>query len=255
MSKNYFYLKKFEKIINIGFFSSRGGMSKEDYHSLNCSKANNDNKNNVLKNIKIAKKNLGIAGKQLKLISQIHSNKVIKIDKKNYKSTLVGDGLITKNKDIALGILTADCAPIFIFDYQKKIICSLHSGWKGTLSNIVASAIKKINKNKIDNNKLIAIIGPCLGYKYFEVDKKFKSKFIKKNNYYSKFFKYKNKNKDYFNLRGILNYQLNAEGISQIYNIKKDTYKNSDYFFSHRRATHQNKKFTGRMINIISFRD
>ena len=255
MSKNYFYLKKLEKIINIGFFSSRGGISKENYHSLNCSKANNDNKKNVLTNIEIAKKNLGIAGKQLKLVSQIHSNKVIKIDKKNYNSNLVGDGLITTDKDIALGILTADCAPIFIFDYQKKIICSLHSGWKGTLSNIIASAIKKINKNKINNKKLIAIIGPCLGQQNFEVDKKFKLKFIKKNNYYSKFFKYKNKGKDYFNLRGILNYQLSVEGISQIYNIKKDTYKNSDFFFSHRKATHLNKKFTGRMINIISFKD
>jgi len=48
---------------------------------------------------------------------------------------------------------------------------------------------------------------------------------------------------------------LDKEGIQKIYHIRKNTYKYSDYFFSHRRAIHENKVMTGRMINIISFRD
>ena len=94
-----------------------------------------------------------------------------------------------------------------------------------------------------------------MGYKNYEVDKKFKTKFIKKNKLYKNFFLSKNKLKDLFNLRELINFQLKSEGISKIYNIRKDTYKNSHIFFSHRRATHQNKIQTGRMINIISLRD
>ena len=91
--------------------------------------------------------------------------------------------------------------------------------------------------------------------KNFEVDKSFKLKFIRKNTSYSKFFRSKNSYKDLLDLRGLLNYQLKKEGIKKIYNIRKDTYKNSKIFFSHRRSTHQNKKESGRMINIIALRD
>ena len=98
-------------------------------------------------------------------------------------------------------------------------------------------------------------MGPCIAFKNYEVDKKFKSKFTKKNIQYSQFFKPKNKTKDLFNLRGLINYQLKRERISNIFNIKKDTYKNSHIFFSYRRACHENKVGTGRMINIISFKD
>ena len=255
MKKNYINLKKLNNKINFGFFTSKGGVSRGVYNSLNCSKSSKDKKNNVHKNIKIAVKNLGIEDKKLKLINQIHSNKVFLINKKNYKNKFYGDGLISIDNNIALGVLTADCAPIFIFDNNKKIICSLHSGWKGTLKNIIRESIIKIKRKKINTNEINAIIGPCLGYSNYEVDKKFKIKFIKKNKSYKKFFKQKNKNKDYFNLRGLINFQLKKEGVKNIFNIRRDTYKNSQNYFSHRRTTHEYKVATGRMINIISFRD
>ena len=255
MIKNYINLKKLEKKIHIGFFTSKDGVSKGDYSSLNCAKNNQDTKSNVKKNIDIALSKLGIANKKLKLINQIHSKKIFVINKKNYKKKFFGDGLITKDKDFALAVLTADCAPIFIFDIQQGIVCCLHSGWKGTLYNIVRDGIKKLKNKKIKNSNMVAIIGPCLGFKNYEVDKKFKSKFIKKNNSYTSFFKSKNKNKDLFNLRGLINFQLKNEGVKNIYNINRDTYKNNHIFFSHRRATHQNKNNTGRMINIISLKD
>ena len=254
MLKNYISLKKLEDKVNFGFFTSNGGISKGNYFSLNCSKNNKDNKNNVKKNINIAINQLGIEKKSLKLINQIHSNKVILI-KDNNNEVLYADGLITKNKNISLAVLTADCAPIFIFDSDNRIICCLHSGWRGALSNIVKNCVKMLKKEKIKLNKVFAIVGPCLGYKNFEVNKNFKIKFIKKNKSYNKFFKTKNSNKDLFNLRGLINYQLKKEGVKMIFNVKRDTYKNSDFFFSHRRSTHHNITSTGRMINIICLID
>ncbi len=253
--QNFININKFVDIVNLGFFTSRGGISKGDFNSLNCSKSNDDKKNNVSKNIKIALNALGIKKKRLKLINQIHSNKIFFINNNNLNKDIYGDGLITENKNIALGILTADCAPIFIFDKKKSIVCCLHSGWKGALNNIVSKGIKKIKRKRIKNQNIIVIVGPCLGFSNFEVDKKFKLKFIKKNRSYQKFFKSKNRNKDIFNLRSLINFQISKERIDNVFNVRKDTYKNTHIFFSHRRATHQNKMQTGRMINIISLRD
>ena len=253
--QNFININKFIDIVNLGFFTSKGGISKGDFNSLNCSKSNDDKKNNVSKNIKIAINALGIKKKRLKLINQIHSNKIFFVNNNNLNKDIYGDGLITENKNIALGILTADCAPIFIFDKKKSIVCCLHSGWKGALNNIVSKGIKKIKRKKIKSQNIVVIVGPCLGFSNFEVDKKFKLKFIKKNRSYQKFFKSKNRNKDIFDLRNLINFQISKEGINNVFNIRKDTYKNSHIFFSHRRATHQNKIQTGRMINIISLRD
>ena len=253
--QNFININKFVDIVNLGFFTSKGGISKGDFNSLNCSKSNDDKKNNVSKNIKIALNALGIEKKRLKLINQIHSNKIFFINNNNLNKDIYGDGLITENKNIALGILTADCAPIFIFDKKKSIVCCLHSGWKGALNNIVSKGITKIKRKKIKSQNIIVIVGPCLGFSNFEVDKKFKLKFIKKNRSYQKFFKSKNRNKDIFDLRSLINFQISKERIDNVFNIRKDTYKNSHIFFSHRRATHQNKIQTGRMINIISLRD
>ena len=253
--QNFININKFVDIVNLGFFTSKGGISKGDFNSLNCSKSNDDKKNNVSKNIKIALNALGIEKKRLKLINQIHSNKIFFINNNNLNKDIYGDGLITENKNIALGILTADCAPIFIFDKKKSIVCCLHSGWKGALNNIVSKGIKKIKRKKIKSQNIIVIVGPCLVFNNFEGDKKFKLKFIKKNRSYQKFFKSKNRNKDIFDLRNLINFQISKEGIDNVFNIRKDTYKNSHIFFSHRRATHQNKMQTGRMINIISLRD
>ena len=109
---------------------------------------------------------------------------------------------------------------------------------------------------KIQNDKenINVIIGPCINYKMFEVDKFLKDQFIKKNPYNKKFFtKSKKEDKYLFNMRKLINYQFLENGINNIQNIDKDTYSNKDLFFSHRRTTHSGKKYTGRMINIIGF--
>ncbi len=176
MKKIFINLKKYSEIINIGFFTAKGGISKGVYSSLNCGKSTKDKKNDIYKNINIAIKSLNIENKKLKLINQIHSNKVFTIAKKNFEKKFYGDGLITKDKNISLGVLTADCAPIFIFDRNKKIICCVHSGWKGALSNIVQKSVKKLKEKNITTYNIIAVVGPCLGFKNFEVDRHFKKK-------------------------------------------------------------------------------
>ncbi len=251
--KNYFTHTKIKSFVKAGFFTRNGGVSKKENNSLNGSLNCKDTKINIKKNINICLKNLNIK-KKVKFISQIHSNKIIKINRKNIDKKYSGDGLITNNKQIALGVLTADCCPIFIFDKNKKYICALHSGWNGALKNIAAKGVEYFVKQKIIKKNIVVLIGPCLSFKNFEVSKGFKSKFISKNKKYSIFFKYKNKDKDLFNLRKLINYQFKELGIKNIYNINKDTFSNKRVFFSHRRES-QKFRDTGRMLNIIAFNE
>jgi len=248
--KNFFFIKK--SLPKHGFFTRLDGLSKKQFTSLNCSSSNNDDKRNVNGNRLIAIRNLNLNKKKLILIKQTHSSKVIRITKKNLNKKIEADGVITSLNDVVLGILTADCAPVIIYDDKNKFVCNLHSGWKGSLNNISQKAIKLFDKYQIKRKNLTAIVGPCLGVKNYEVDKYFQMKFIKENIKYTKFFRYKNKKKSYFNLRALINYQLSELGLKKIYNIKRDTYSNEKLFFSYRRATHKGQKSTGRLINLIS---
>ena len=252
---NYFITKTlFNKEIKYGFFSKNGGFSSKNFFSLNCNISSGDQKNLVKKNIKIAKNKLLLDNYKLKILDQTHSNKIVIINKYNLKESMKADGSITSEKNIALAILTADCAPIFIYDSDSKFICCLHAGWKGCFKNIVKKAFMKIKNIQKNTNKLNAIIGPCLAKKNFEVNKKFRDSFLKKNYKYKKFFsKIKKSNKFLFDMRGIIKMQLKDCSINKIANIKIDTYSNHQFFFSHRRAFHQNNLPTGRMINIIAF--
>ena len=108
------------------------------------------------------------------------------------------------------------------------------------------------DKYQIKRKNLTAIVGPCLGVKNYEVDKNFQKKFIKRNIKYTKFFRYKNRKKSYFNLRALINYQLSELGLKKIYNINRDTYSSESLLFSQRRATDRGQKTTGRLINLIS---
>ena len=128
------------KNISHGFFNSEGGYSNGIYKSLNCGIGSKDKKRRVLLNLKKVSKRIKVANNNLVLLNQIHSNKV-KFVNKNTLNRFVGDGLVTNKKNLALGILTADCAPILIFDPKKQNIAALHAGWKGAYKDIIKNTL------------------------------------------------------------------------------------------------------------------
>ena len=137
-------LSKYQNISH-GFFNKLGGYSDGIYKSLNCGVGSNDKKNNINKNLKKVCKKISCARNKLVLLNQIHSNKVFSINKIPQKK-LIGDGLITSKNKLALGILTADCAPIFFLDPKIKIIAAVHSGWKGAYKKIVYKTVSNLKK-------------------------------------------------------------------------------------------------------------
>ena len=248
-----FYSKRFIKFNNIKhcFFSRRGGFSKGIYQSLNCGKGSKDNKNNVSRNLYFVSKKMKIDQNKLLLMHQTHSNKVIIVHKKNQNlKKLNSDALITKIKGISLGVVTADCVPIILYDIKNQIIGCIHAGWKGASSGIIENTVKKFKKLN-SKNKIFASVGPCIGKKSYEVDINFFRKFISKSKKNAKYFLKKNKNKKLFNLRKYVNDKLVKLNI-KVDHVNHDTFKEKSSFFSYRRSQKLQEKDYGRCISVIS---
>ena len=211
-----------------------------------------DKKKKVLNNLKIVSNKINCKKKNLLLLHQIHSNKFYFIDKnkKFLNKKFKGDALITNKQKIALGILTADCAPIFIYDKKLKIISAIHSGWKGAYKGIVNNVINFLVKKGSRLNDLIAVIGPSIFQKNYEVQNTFKSKFIKKDSKSKKFFKTRRK-KTYFSLNNYIYYQLKKKGIKKLEIIQKNTFDTKNNLFSARRSSQNYENDYGRNISII----
>ena len=240
-------LQKFNSIKH-GFFNNVGGVSSGIYKSLNCGIGSNDKKKNVTKNLKIVSKKIGF-NKNLILLRQLHSNKVYFVNKKP-KKKLFGDGLITNTKHLAIGILTADCAPILFVEPKKNIIGAAHAGWKGAHNKIGEKMINYFKKKGSKLNDIFAVIGPCISQSNYEIKNDFIVKFLKQSSENRKHFKII-KNKIYFDLKGYIFKQLKNAGIKNIEIIKKDTFNPKNNFFSARRSLKKKINDYGRNISII----
>tara|TARA_Y200000002_G_scaffold378107_1_gene384866 strand:- start:2477 stop:3247 length:771 start_codon:yes stop_codon:yes gene_type:complete len=248
-----FFSKKFKKFKNINhcFFSRKGGYSKGIYQSLNCGQGSNDRKINVNKNIALVSKKMKINKKKLVLMYQTHSNKVIVINSKNKNiRKFKSDAMVTKIKGLGLGVVTADCVPIILFDKKNEIIGCIHAGWRGAFSGIVENTIRKFKKLN-SGNKIYAAVGPCINSKNYEVDLNFFKKFKLKSRKNVIYFIKKNKDKKFFNLRKYINDKLIKLNI-KVDHVNKDTFKQKSKFFSYRRSKKLGENDYGRCISVIS---
>ena len=246
-----FYSKKLKKLGGVlhFFFTRKGGFSKGHYRGLNCGRGSKDSKKNIIKNLKFVSKKMKIKSDKLILMYQTHSNKVLEIRKKNLKKKIYSDAIVTKINDIALGVVTADCVPILVYDYKNKVVGCIHAGWKGAFTDIIKNTINKIRKLNSDQ-KIYACIGPCIGKDSYEVDLKFYKKFIIKSKKNKKYFLKKNENKKLFNLREFVTDKLTDLNV-EIDHINRDTFREKNYFFSYRRSLVQKQKDYGRCISAI----
>jgi len=246
-----FYSKKLKKIKQIKhcFFSRKNGFSKGIYNGLNCGKGSKDKKVNVKKNLHYVAKKMNVKREKLILMHQTHSNKVIEIKKNNYKNKIIADAMITKMKGFALGVVTADCVPIILYDVKNEIVACIHAGWKGAFLGIIKNTISKINKIS-SGNKIYACIGPCIGKKSYEVDKNFYKMFVNKSRNNKIYFSNKNKTKKLFNLRKFVTDKLVKANI-KVDQVERDTFAEKSNFFSFRRSCKLKQKDYGRCISSI----
>ena len=249
-----FFSKKLQKFKNLKhcFFSRKDGHSSGLYESLNCGIGSKDEKDKVLKNLEYVSNKIGCEKEMLITLNQKHSADVVFFERNDdIKNKIPGDAIVTKIKKIGIGILTADCSPILLYDPQEKIIGCIHSGWKGALNGVILNTVKKFKELNSNLNETIAVIGPCLNKENYEVKIDFYKKFIEKDLKYRNFFKKTDNNKLFFDLRGFVNKQISDLGIKNIENIEMDTFSQKDLFYSYRRSLIKKEKDYGRCISVI----
>ena len=188
-------------------------------------------------------------------VNQIHGFEVVIINTPQKihgdQNLPKADALVSNLSNVVLGVVTADCAPILLFDEEEKIIAAAHAGWRGAKLGVVASAI--VQMKKLGAKNISAAIGPTIQQNSYEVSTDFFDDFLSENAYNKKFFVSGVRSGKYlFDLPLYVEEKLLEAGVKKIENQKVDTYKNEESFFSFRRSTHQNQQDCGRNISVIA---
>ena len=245
---NNFY-SRYHKNFKFCFFSRNGGVSKENFHSLNCAFNSGDAKENVLKNRELVRKKFS-KFKKIVLMNQVHSNKVILVDKK-HKKILNVDGMVSKRKDLCLGILTADCAPIIILGQTYYGI--VHAGWRGLVNDILLNAVNLFKDQGESGKNLNIFVGPHLKKNSFEVKNDFISS-IQKKKINPELFTEKKEGKIYFDFSKLIKKKIQDLNIRNFSISNIDTFKNNKKFFSYRFYTKKGIINCGRQISLVCSR-
>lgn len=156
-------LAQFDNICH-GVFTRNGGYSGFPYQSLNISLNVGDAKNDVVRNRRIIEK---CFDKKLVFVDQNHGTNVLSLDKnhaQNIAEFSKYDAMITNMPKKMLAIQTADCQAVLMYDPIKNVVANVHSGWRGSVKNIIQTTIKAMENNfdcKAEN--IFAGISPSLG--------------------------------------------------------------------------------------------
>lgn len=236
-----------------GFFTRKGGISTGLYEGLNCGLRSRDKAEHILKNRQAALHSLSPQATRLCGLYQIHSATPRLLQQPwDNEAMPQGDAIVTAEKNIAISILTADCAPVLLADPDHAIIGAVHAGWQGALGGIIENTIRMMCDRGAQRRSIRAAIGPCIAQKNYEVGAEFRDNFIRQNPNYSRFFKTSPpQGKYHFDLKGFAAHRLEEAGIEHMDILPRDTYADHGHFFSYRRACHEKEADYGRQISMI----
>lgn len=240
-----------------GFFTRKGGSSKGLYKGLNCGLGSGDDSQDITGNRETVAKNAGVAPQNLLGAYQVHGAKVIRVEKTwTPENRPHADALVSDRPEIALSILTADCAPV-LFTGKKEngdpVIGAAHAGWKGALTGVMEETLSAMMDLGAQEKSLRACVGPCIAQPSYEVEDIFKKAFLEEDKASECFFTSGEKvGYTHFDLSAYCAWRLKRFGIMYVSSINKDTYTHENEFYSYRRATHRNEPHYGRQISVIS---
>jgi len=235
-----------------GFFGRQGGISEGIYASLNCGPGSGDDRAKVIENRRRATETFG-AGMRLLTLYQIHSPKAVTVTAPwEIGESLEADAMVTNLPGLALGMLTADCAPVLLADVEAGVIGAAHAGWKGALDGVVESSVAAMEQLGAARERIAAAIGPCISQANYEVDGEFRANFTRADPANARFFA-PNDRPGYFrfDLEAYVALRLDDAGIADVEALSACTYAREADFFSFRRATHRNESDYGRELSAI----
>ncbi|AOH83509.1 polyphenol oxidase [Sphingomonas panacis] len=234
-----------------GFLGRRGGVSQGIHAGLNVGIGSDDDPAAIAENRRLATEAV-LPGATLVTLFQVHSaDAVTVLAPFEQDGRPRADALVTDRPGLALGILTADCAPVLLADVQAGVVGAAHAGWKGALGGVTTSAILAMESLGARRDRIVAAIGPCIARASYEVDDAFARTFDAADPANERFFSGGRAGHHQFDLEAYVAHRLAEDGVGRIEMLGLDTYGQEDRFFSFRRATHRGEPGYGRQVSII----
>ena len=237
-----------------GFFTRQGGVSKGLYESLNCGAGSRD----VAEHVQTNKDRVAHAmqAERLVTLAQVHGTHVMDADVEQ-ASLVEADAMVCTTPGVALGILTADCAPVLFADTQAGVVGAAHAGWKGARSGVLEATVQAMCVKGARLSRIKSVVGPCIHQESYAVGDEF----------YADFLAHDADNEDYFtqlhspqgeqwhfDLQGYILSRLLNIGVARVGAVEYDTCQRADWFFSNRRRHLRSEPDYGRQISVIMLR-
>jgi YfiH family protein len=237
-----------------GFFTRRGGVSEGPYASLNCSLSGGDAPDRVARNRALVAGALGVGAGRLVGVTQVHGAAVATVDTPwEAGAGPRADAMVTARPGVALGIITADCAPVLF--RGDAVAGAAHAGWRGAASGVLEATIEAMERLGADRARIVAAVGPCIAQGSYEVGRDLLDAVGPSMPGAAAFFAPGARPEHWqFDLAGYCVTRLRAAGV-QVSALGVDTCADRDRFFSHRRRTLEASGSIGHQISAIALGD
>lgn len=233
------------------FFTRRGGASSGVYEGLNCGPGSNDQRDMVALNRARAAAALDVHPDRLLSLHQYHSDVVVVAGTEGWSARPRADGVVTAVPGMALGILTADCAPVLFAERDTGVVGAAHAGWRGALDGVLEATVEAMVRLGARREAIVAAIGPTISQMAYEVGPEFFERFRDEEADLERFFAPGRGDRLRFDLPGFVLFRLRGMGIAEAEWIGRCTYSDPSRFFSYRRATHAGEPDYGRLLSAI----
>jgi YfiH family protein len=236
-----------------GFFTRRGGVSSGAYASLNCSLSSQDDRDNVLENRARVARLLGTDPLRLLGLTQVHGTHVVTAT----EPWVAGhgeraDAMVTDQPGLALGIVTADCAPVLFADSSGRVVGAAHAGWRGAVAGVLEATVAAMTALGVPAGGITAAVGPCIAQRSYEVGPDLRDAVLLRSAADARFFAPgQREDRWQFDLPGYCAARLRAAGVGHVIVTGFDTLAEEQRFFSHRRRTLAKAGPIGHQISVI----
>jgi YfiH family protein len=236
------------------FFTRQGGVSDGVYASLNGGVGSRDASEKVAENRARMAKRLGVPHDRLLVPFQIHSADALIVSEPwEADARPRCDGLVTREKNLALGVTGADCGMLLFADAEARVIGACHAGWKGALTGMIDATVSAMETLGAQRARIHVALGPAIGATSYEVGPEFSARFVETDASYARFFTPSTRaDHAMFNLPGFIAARVAALGVASFENLGVDTYADDARCYSYRRSVHRNEPDYGRLVSAIT---
>ena len=237
--------------VSHGFFTRQGGHSRGIYAELNTGFGADEDNEIVLNNRQVVADALG--ADQLVTPYQYHSSVVLAVDEGwDWQSPPKADGLVTRQKGLAIAVNTADCTPVIFADVKGGVVGIAHAGWKGTVGGVLEATIEAMEALGSKRCDIVAAIGPTISQKNYEVGPEFVEQFVADNPDSARFFiPSEREGHGMFDLPACVEARLLGCNLKQVEDLALCTYGDEERFYSYRRMTHRGEPDYGRQMSAV----